>query len=264
MKSWLRIPLSLNSLRKALGYGTFFSAIKQDYHIELLDSLPSGKILVIAPHPDDDIFGAGGTLAKASPGEVVVAYLCDGSGGVKEGRDEAGQVQRRDPRLIEARRAEAKAAGEILGYKEQIFFGYPDGKLASGSAANQAMVDLIQRVKPDIIFVPSFLDNHPDHRVANEILVNALSSRDVDFNGEIWAYEIWTPIWPNRIIKINDAIELKKKAIATQKSQLQTRGYEKAILGLNQFRAEINNLDGFAEGFFACQAKVYEKLYRKS
>jgi len=251
-------------LRKTLGFGTFFSALKQNYHFELIGQVPAGNFLVISPHPDDDIFGVGGTLSKAKQNEVTVAYLCDGSGGVEEGRNEAGEVQRRDPKLIQERRLEAQAAGEILGYKEQVFFGYPDGKLASGSAAVQAMVDLIRRVKPDIIFVPSFLDNHPDHRVANEILINALSSSEVDFGGEIWAYEIWTPIWPNRIVKINEVIEEKKRAIAAQKSQLKTRGYEKAILGLNQYRAEINNLEGFAEGFFAAQPKVYEKLYRKS
>mgnify|MGYP001230947510 CR=1 FL=1 len=149
-----------------------------------------------------------------------------------------------------------------MGIQKQIFFGYHDGKLAAGNSVIRALSDLIKEVKPDIIFVPSFLDNHPDHRVVNEILINVLSQEK--FDGEIWAYEIWTPLLPNRIINITDNIEAKKQAMAAHISQLKSRGYDKAILGLNQYRAEINNFSGFGEAYFAAKFEVYQKLYRKS
>ena len=260
MKKLRQIVLSLNSLRKFLGFGLFFSSTKFNSHLEILDnldSLPCDRVLVLSPHPDDDIFGLGGTIARmsASGAKVSVAYFCDGSGGVAE------VGGKRDTGLVELRRAEAKKAGEILKISEQVFFGYPDDKLAAGTSANLALNDLIKRVKPDIIFVPSFLDNHPDHRAVNEILFKSIAQENP--NLPIWLYEIWTPIFANRIVNITDVIEEKQAAIATQESQLKSRGYDKAILGLNQYRAEINGLEGYAEGFFATTIEVYRKMFKE-
>ena len=258
MKKLRQIALSLNSLRKFLGFSLFFSSTKFNHHLEVLNSLPYKQVLVLSPHPDDDVFGLGGTITKliSTGAEISVAYFCDGSGGVAE----VGGKRNLD--LIELRRNEAKKAGEILKISEQVFFGYPDGKLSAGTSVNLALDDLIKRVKPDIIFVPSFLDNHPDHRAVNEILINVLSQEK--FEGGIWAYEVWTPIFANRIVNITSNIETKKQAMATQKSQLKARNYDQAILGLNQYRAEINGLEGFAEGFFATTVEVYKKLYKES
>lgn len=257
MLKWRRNLLSLNSLAKNLGFVSAFSATKFDYHIEIKEEIKVNKVLVLAPHPDDDVFGCGGTCKKISDtgGNITVAYFCDGAGGVPES-------QNQDRNLIDVRKKEAKSSAEILGIGKSIFFGYPDGKLAAGSAAILALTSLIKEVKPDIIFVPSFLDNHPDHRVTNEILINVLSQEK--FDGEVWAYEVWTPIFPNRIVNITSNIEAKKQAMAAHQSQLKTRGYDKAILGLNQYRAEINNFKGYGEAFFACKSDVYQKLYFKS
>lgn len=259
MKKWLKILLSLNSLRKAHGNGTFFSATKFNFHIEILEDLSYKKVLVLAPHPDDDIFGCGGTIKKLTSNgdKVTVVYFCDGSGGVKE-----GDAQKFDQKLIDTRKKEAKASAEILGIAEQFFFGYRDGVLAGGVAAIKALSDLIKRVEPDIIFVPSFIDNHPDHKAVNEILTSVLSKNTFKF--PIWAYEVWTPLYANRIVMINKEKEAKAQAILAHTSQLNARGYEKAIFGLNQYRAEMNAREGFAEGFFASTPEVYMSLYQKN
>jgi LmbE family N-acetylglucosaminyl deacetylase len=270
MKRSLKILLSLNSLRKTLGLINFFSATKFDYHLEIVKKFSSQNILILSPHPDDDVLGVGGLIATISnETDITVAYFCDGSGGVPEGisqvdNRELGWAQKRDSSLIEKRKEEAKAAAEILGIKNQSFFGYPDGKLASGSAAVKALLDLLNKIEPAIIFTPSFLDNHPDHRVTNEILMNALSSYKYQANLQIWAYEVWTPLFPNRIFPISTVIEQKKKAIQCHQSQLESRAYDEAIIGLNRYRAGVNNAGGYAEAFFAATPKIYRELYRKS
>lgn len=265
MKKWLKILLSLNSLRKALGFQNFLKAISTNYHIEILEKIKVKNALVLAPHPDDDCFGCGGVMRQiANSGEVTVAYLCDGAGGVKL------DTQKYDDSLIELRKKEAKVSGEILSVKEQVFFGYRDGRLASAQAAIKAVSDLIGRTKPDIILVPSFLDNHPDHRATNEILINALTliqkNKVYAEQGEvqIWGFEVWQPILANRIVMINKEIEAKKQAMHAHFSQLQARNYDKAVLGLNAYRAEINAKNGFAEGFFVTTPEIYKKLYQKS
>lgn len=255
MSQFRKTLLSWNNLAKTLSYTKIIRASKTNHHLEFNPPLEYKSVLVLAPHPDDDVFGCGGTLAKLTKkgAKVTVAYFCDGSGGVQIGDSNSQE-------LIEIRKVEAKYAAEILGYTEQVFFGYRDGHLAGGESVKKALQDLIRRVKPDIIFTPSFLDNHPDHRAANEVLINTEIQKDKI----IFAYEVWTPIYVNRIIDINAEKGKKDEAIKAQKSQLETRGYDKAIMGLNQYRAEINNISGYAEGFFATTFEIYKKLYQNS
>lgn len=268
MKRWLKQGLSLLTLRKVLGFGNIYAATKFDLYLKS-EKLDFKNALVLAPHPDDDAFAMGGTIKKMTTAgtRVTVAYFCDGSGGVPEGRapeEELGAKPRRDNSLIQKRKEEAEKAKQILGISELVFWGYPDGKLASGTSAILALEDLIQRVKPDIIFLPSFLDNHGDHRVTNEIFFNAASKIPNINQIPIWAYEIWSPIFINRFVDISLYIKTKEEAIKSHASQLESRNYDKAILGLNQYRAEINKVSGFAEGFFASTFEIYRKLYEKS
>lgn len=267
MKRWLKVALSVNAARKALGFGEVFAAIKFDLSLQTLDKIPFKNVLVLSPHPDDDALGMGGLIKKMTTAgaNVVVAYFCDGSRGVSEGRpadEELGGLPRRDENLIAIRNAEAKRAGKILGISESVFWNYPDGKLASGEASIRALSDLIDRLKPEIVFLPSFLDNHEDHRVTNEIFINAAKNLKDDF--PIWAYEIWTPIFINRLIDITLYIKTKTEAILAHESQIKSHRFDKAIVALNQYRAEINKISGFAEGFFAAPLKIYRDLYRKS
>jgi len=258
MTKWLKTLFSLNSLKKALGSELFYNATKFNFHVEISEEIHVKKALVLAPHPDDDCFGCGGTIKKIteSGAEVTVAYFFDGSGGVKTGE------AKRNNELVSIRKKEAKSAADILGVKQQLFFGYKDGTSGPGVAAIRALRDLIKRVEPDIIFVPSFLDNHPDHRTVNEILVKALVK--IEVVSEIWAYEVWTPILANRIMLINAELDAKQQSIKAHESQLASRGYEKAVLGLNQYRAEINGEKGLAEAFFASTPEIYIDFYKKT
>lgn len=257
MRRWFRTLLSLSNLRKAFGISVVFSAIKNDYQVTTLNKIDFERVLILAPHPDDDVFGMGGTIKKmtSSGVSVTVAYFCDGASGTPDGVI--------DKKLIEERKNEAKSAGKILGISEQVFFSYPDRKLAAGGASIRALLDLIERKNPDIIFLPSFLDNHPDHRIVNEILINSLSEKDLD-DLPIWGYEVWTPSYINRFSDITLYIKTKKEAIMAHESQIKCRPYDKAILGLNQYRGGMLGMGDYAEGFFAAPFKMYRDLYRKS
>lgn len=268
MKRWLKAALSLLTLKKTLSFGNIFASTRFELRLRTADKLPFQNILVLSPHPDDEVLGMGGTIKKQTlaGAKVTVAYFCDGSGGVPEGRppeEEVGLGLRRDERLINIRKKEAQEAGKMLGISEAVFWGYPDGKLAAGTAAIRALADLIEKIKPDIIFLPSFLDNHSDHRVVNEIFLNT-ASKVLEDNFPVWAYEVWTPIFPNRLVDISLYIKTKKEAILAHQSQQKSRKYDQAIEGLNQYRAEINGLSGFAEAFFAAPLGVYRELYKKS
>lgn len=266
MKQILEKALSLNTLRKFVGNEIFFRAAKSNLKLKILnnpqDLLPPTtdkiKILALSPHPDDDVFSYGGTLAKhAKNGEdITIVYLCDGSKGTPVGI--------RDSSLATKRKKEAQEAAEVIGVKELIFWGYKDNKLETNPTSIKAMASLVLELKPDIIYIPSFLDDHPDHKQTNNILSLSLkeaSKHIFNYNPQILMSEVWSPILPNRIIDITDVIDIKKQSINCHKTQLKSRDYCKAMLALNQYRAQINGIDGFAEAFFSLNAKLYTKLF---
>lgn len=266
LKKLFNAASGLNLLKKTLGRDLFYQAAKDDLRLKISDQpqnfLPPqkahAKILVLSPHADDDVFGMGGTIVKHSKAgdEVSVLYFCDGSKGTPEGI--------RDSSLIGKRKNEAERASKILGVKELLFWGYKDGSLTANSTSVKALKSLILENKPDIIYLPSISDNHPDHLETNKIFYQVIASfsSDSPFKFPLVAmYELWTPLFPNRLININSVIEIKKEAIGQHQSQLRSRDYSEAILALNKYRAEMNGIKGFAEAFFVVSSDIYQKLY---
>ena len=209
MNRLLKQALSVNTLRKSIGFTQIFSATKFDLRTGIIDKFEFKNVLILAPHPDDDALALGGTIKKMTTRgiKVIVAYLCDGSAGIPE-----GSKKKRSEKLVSIRKAEIAESVKILGITKTFFFGYPDGKLAAGTSVVKVVKDLIETGKPDIVFLPSFLDNNNDHRVTNEIFINATAGiLNDDF--PVWGYEVWTPTFVNRIIDITLYIKTKKEAM---------------------------------------------------
>lgn len=124
------------------------------------------RVLVVSAHPDDPEFGFGGTVAKLAAEGVEVNYvICtDGSQG---GEDPL--VSNAD--LSATRYAEQRAAAAVLGVKEVVFLGLPDGYLEPNVELRQLITREIRRFKPDAVFTHNPLRNlsigigasHPDH-----------------------------------------------------------------------------------------------------
>jgi bacillithiol biosynthesis deacetylase BshB1 len=121
------------------------------------------KILVLGIHPDDVELGCGGTviLAGDQGHSVVVADLSEGAASSNGTVDE--------------RKAEAQAAGAIMGIDERINLGLPDTGIESEDAEQLArVVACIRRVRPQLALVPSSDDAHPDHRAGGDLVRRAL------------------------------------------------------------------------------------------
>ena len=114
------------------------------------------NILVIAPHPDDEVLGCGGTIARhARNGDkahlciVTKAYTPDWS------KD-----------FVKNRAAEVKEANRILGITKTHFLDFPTAKLDTipQKDLNKALSDVAEEVKPDIVYIPHKGDLNFDHR----------------------------------------------------------------------------------------------------
>lgn len=230
-----------------------WEAYPKIFGVHLISALRADKVLVFAPHPDDDIIGAGGLLSYlAEQGSSIKAiYFTDGSRG--------NRTASFSEDLIEKREREAREAGKILGVGEQKFLRLPHNKLESSFELSTMIRKELEFDKPDLLLTPSIEEPHPDHLAVSQALALALKNFDQALN--IWQYETFGCGRLNRLFDITDLIDTKEKALAAHKSQFAARRYKDAIISLNRFRALSAGLEGHAEAFYAVGPRNYVKLY---
>lgn len=88
-----------------------------------------------------------------------------------------------------------KAAG-ILGVSDITFLDVEDGRLRVEPRVSLQLRQLLEQRRPDIVYLPFFLDNHRDHRATSSVLLSATAGTGLDF--ECRGYEVWTPSFPLR------------------------------------------------------------------
>jgi len=228
-----------------------YKKMKKVVYPKVIDVPEGSNILVLSPHPDDDVFGCGGTLYKhhlAGAG-VTSVYMTDGRKGDPAFSEEE---------MTKKRQTEAKKAARILGL-DTVFLNYRDQELKLNNATLKDIKNILRDIEPDLVYLPFFLDNHPDHFETNTILLEACKEVRCDFG--IFAYEIWTPIVPNRVVDVTPVIDTKKKAMDAHKTQLRINDYAQAILGLNMYRANFSQIRGYAEAFWYSIPSVYRSLF---
>jgi len=192
----------------------------------------------IQAHPDDQEFTIAGTLAKwvQAGCEVISVIVTNGNAGSNDekmsGRDK--------PALAHRREKEQRAANAILGVKETIFLGYPDGELEATLALRKDLTRLIRRCRPDVVLTGDptqrFYDgeyvNHPDHRATADAACDAvfpsactrLIFTDLLAEGlephKVKRLYLWGARKPNTWVDISETIHLKIAALKKHASQI--------------------------------------------
>lgn len=199
------------------------------------------RVLVLAPHYDDDILGCGGILQMhcLRRDDVDIVYFTDGCASEGSGLSKE--------ELVSCRRMEAEKACQRIGSGIRgIHLLQPDGKLCCSKHLEETLATIIANGSYDRIYMPNPYDIHHDHKAVIEILDEALDR--VPFGGELVLYEFWNPLArPNRYFSLGKFEETKLKALAEHRSQLKYVDYVELVKKLNQCRA-----DGF--GFESCEA----------
>ena len=181
------------------------------------------KVLVIAPHPDDEVIGMGGTIAKrAAAGDEV--YVCVVTRGPKNLFPED---------LVEQTRKECREADALLGVKETIFLDFPAVMLETVPRYefNGKIAEVVQRINPDEVYIPHRGDMQIDHQMVVDAAMVAVRPRGKNYPKRVYAYETlsetgWNiPNTMNEFIPtvyedITEEFELKLKAMDIFKSQL--------------------------------------------
>lgn len=203
------------------------------------------KTLVIAPHPDDEIIGVGGTIAKRTM-EGHDVYVCV----VTKAGDPLFNAE-----IVEQGRDECRRADAFLGVKETVFLDFPAVMLETvpRHVLNDGLLKVIQSIKPDEVFIPHRGDMQLDHKMIVDAAMVALRPKYEHIVKRVYAYETLSETgWdipnttnefvPNVYENISVTLEQKIQAMEIFKSQLgdfpNARSLE-AIEALAKFRGAM-------------------------
>lgn len=189
--------------------------------------IPCTRALVFAPHPDDEVFGCGGAIMRhiqqGIPVHVIV--VSDGTYGISEETASEFALLRQN---------ESIAAAQILGYGTPVFWHYPDRQICYSERLIQEILTAVREAGADLIYAPSVLEMHPDHRALGMAAVEAI--RRIGNGVTIALYEVGIPLNPSILLDISDLTERKAAAMECFISQNTNQRYDQHIAALNRYR----------------------------
>lgn len=212
------------------------------------------RALIIAPHPDDEVLGAGGTMA------ALHAHGCDVH--VLVASQDLPPLY--PPGTAEMIRAEAQVAHARLGVTDTEYLPHPSVELArmSVAALNSGIQAAVDRLRPDLVLAP-FPDRHLDHKAVFEAALVAVRPLGVGTGiSTVALYEtisethwnvphIEADFSPDWFVDISDHIEVKLSAFAAYASQVQDHPGPRSLRALEALAAFRGSQAGlaFSESF---------------
>ncbi|SEQ15263.1 PIG-L deacetylase family protein [Butyrivibrio sp. TB] len=193
------------------------------------------RILIIAPHPDDEIIGCGSILVQYGR-QCDVLLLTDGAKGHRIWSES---------RTRRIRKREFEQVMNLCNVMDYSSKGIRDREL-------KKVFDCYQGFgfsKYNMVFVPNRKEDHPDHKASfYQLLIHHIFHH---IRADIYQYEVWTPIDnPTHMIDISNTIEKKVDVLGIYESQIKEFDYINAVYDLNGKRGQMNNV-------------AYAECYRK-
>jgi LmbE family N-acetylglucosaminyl deacetylase len=195
----------------------------------------TATVLVVAPHEDDEVLGAGGTMARFAHEGARVAVVVLTRGFFPQSTEEEESLLRE----------EAARAHQILKVAETIFLDFPAAALDTvpHRDLNRAMNELYQRLSPTHVLIPFLGDIHRDHQAAFLSAMVMCRPNGGHLPRSAWTYETlsetnWnapplTPgFLPNTYIDITEYLETKIKAFQAYRSQIRPFPHERSVESL--------------------------------
>jgi LmbE family N-acetylglucosaminyl deacetylase len=213
----------------------------------------AARVLVISPHPDDELIGCGGTLIRmrSEGAAVTILQLTDGS--ATAALEDQPSAVRRVRRLEEARLVASKLGAEMIAWNE------PDGRLAVSTENVARLAALLHAARPSIVFVPFPGDPHPDHAAANRMLAAALRrSKTPLAEVRIAGYEVWALLPANALSSIDRTVADKLRLLLDYRTGMKVVDYVRFCRQLAAYRAlATERREGFTEAFWVLDGPSY-------
>lgn len=213
---------------------------------EAATAVDARSILLLAPHPDDEVFGCGGLWALAAAQGVATQVVVVSDGAV------AGDAA--------VREAESRAAARALCGDAAVqaleFWRRPDRGVRPDEDLVQAIGQAVQRRSTHWLLAPSPYEVHPDHRAVCLAAIAAASRpQALEAGVRLVFYEVGQPMLPNRLFDITPVIDAKRRAMDCFVSQLALQRYDEHVLALNRYRSyTLGPQVRYAEGYHVVDA----------
>ena len=197
------------------------------------------KILVVAAHPDDEILGCGGTVARLIREKHEAYVLVLGEGVTSRGEE---RNKKSNAAALQKLKREARMANSIIGVKDVIIKGLPDNRFDTMPFLD--VVKLVEKVKkeikPAVIFTHYRNDLNIDHRITCEAVLTATRPMPGECVKKIYSFEVLSsteysyPLTfsPDTFFDITDTIKLKLKAFAEYKSEICKYPHPRSVEGV--------------------------------
>jgi LmbE family N-acetylglucosaminyl deacetylase len=210
------------------------------------------NVLVLAPHPDDEVIACGGTLCAFDDAGATTGCVFMTGGG-------AGNPTIEAERLVRLREQEAAACAATLGIDRPHFLRLADRQVAPTPQAVAALQQHLEQEKPQAVFLPSFFDAHPDHRATFEVFVKACHVLPPET--PCYIYSLWTPLpYFNVAVDITPYRERKATGLAAYRSPQKMDQVTAATMGAGAYYALLAGIDGLCEPFIRCTAREIQAL----
>lgn len=196
------------------------------------------RVLLLAPHPDDEAIGAGGSLVlEAEAGaDTIVLFLTDGARGAS-GRGGEGKL----------RRLEAAESADVLDLSAYLISPWQSRDLRHGRDAAATIGAILAALEPAEVWLPSPYDGHPTHLASTLTGLRAIHDALAARPPLVLGYATWDPIPAGPGLRVRDisaAVETKARAIRCHRSQCAVRAFDEAILARNRSEALLAELTG--------------------
>jgi LmbE family N-acetylglucosaminyl deacetylase len=226
------------------------------------------NVLVVAAHPDDEMLGCGGALARHSSegDEVSILILAEGV----TSRDETRDVASRVDELMELKRASREAAA-IVGAGTPQFGGLPDNRLDTVPLLEVAKLveTAVSEFSPHVVYTHHGGDLNVDHRITHQAVMTAC--RPIEHSGvrNVYAFEVassteWSvptvgsPFIPNHFVDIDTFLDVKVRALRCYEAEMRPFPHPRSyahVENLARVRGASSGLKA-AEGFMVMRQVV--------
>lgn len=226
------------------------------------------KILVVASHPDDEILGCGGTIAKLSKSGNIVKTIILAKGISSRFNSDKSKIIKLQNRLNK----NSKAANKVIGVKNLKFFDLPDNQFDNNSLLSLTKVieKEIQNFKPNIIFTHFINDLNIDHQYTSRAVLTAARPQTKNSVDEILFFEINSStdyqinsnglqFMPNYFVDISKTVKLKKKALQIYKSEMKKYPHSRSVKAVLNKNISIGNSIGLGP----CEAFQIARIIKK-
>jgi LmbE family N-acetylglucosaminyl deacetylase len=226
------------------------------------------NILIVVAHPDDEVLGCGGSIAKWSRdnSEVHVLIMAEGATSRDKSRDRVA-YQNELSHLAQS----AKKAGEILGVQSVDLQDFPDNRMDSMDMLDvvKSVEEIIEKLQPEVVVTHHAGDLNIDHQIIHQAVITACRPQPEQTVKRILTFEVpsateWisstyvSPFTPNWFEDISDTLELKIKALEAYESEMREWPHARSIKALEH----LARWRGASVGAEAAEAFMLERELR--